>query len=210
VEFFCLTPLPGSEDHQVLWKQGVPLHTDLNDYDTTHVCAPHPKMTPDQWRSIYQEAWSLYYSREHMATLLRRGAASGLPMGSLVKLLALFATTVVLEKVHPLESGFLRLSHPTERRPELGRESGWIFWPRFVFGSLRKHAGMLMAIASLLRVWASIARDPNAAAYTDQALMPVSDDDDASLDLLTKTTGVQAALSHQKKVAVLTHAAHAL
>ena len=22
VEFFCLTPLPGSEDHQVLWKQG--------------------------------------------------------------------------------------------------------------------------------------------------------------------------------------------
>ena len=28
-----------------------------------------------QWRAIYQEAWSLYYSREHMVTLLRRAAA---------------------------------------------------------------------------------------------------------------------------------------
>ena len=47
------------------------------------------------------------------------------------------------------------------------------------------------------------------AAYMDQALTPVGDDDDATLDLLTKTTGVAAALSHQKKVAELTHAVHA-
>ena len=25
IEFFCLTPLPGSEDHQVLWKSGTPM-----------------------------------------------------------------------------------------------------------------------------------------------------------------------------------------
>jgi radical SAM superfamily enzyme YgiQ (UPF0313 family) len=205
IEFFCLTPLPGSEDHKILWKQNVPLHPDLNDYDTTHVCAPHPKMTEAEWRSIYLEAWSLYYSRSHMATLLRRAAASGLPMGSLFKLLALFATTVAVEKVHPLESGFLRLSHPSERRPGLRRESALVFWPRFAFGVLRKHAAMAVEIVSLARVWIAIARDPNAAAYTDQALAPVGDDDDATLDLMTKTTGVQAAISHQKKVAALTH-----
>ena len=45
--------------------------------------------------------------------------------------------------------------------------------------------------------------------YIDQALTPVTDDDEARLDLLSKTTGVQAALSHQKKVAELTRAAHA-
>jgi hypothetical protein len=61
----------------------------------------------------------------------------------------------------------------------------------------------------LLRVWLTIARDPKSAAYMDQALTPVGDDDDATLDLLTKTTGVQAAISHQKKVAELTHAVHA-
>jgi hypothetical protein len=43
----------------------------------------------------------------------------------------------------------------------------------------------------------------------DQALMPGADDDEIKLDLLNKTTGVQAALSHQKKVAQLTRAAHA-
>jgi hypothetical protein len=144
-----------------------------------------------------------------MATLLRRGAASGLPMASLVKLLVLFATTVVLEKVHPLESGFFRMSHPSERRPGLPRESAWIFWPRFAFDVVRKHAAMLVAIGALLRVWLTIARDPKAKAYMDQALMPVGDDDDATLDLLTKTTGVAAALSHQKRVIELTHAVQA-
>ena len=46
---------------------------------------------------------------------------------------------------------------------------------------------------------AAIARDPNAAAYMDQALTPVGDDDDATLDLLTKTTGVAAAVSTSRR-----------
>ncbi|HEX7564059.1 MAG TPA: radical SAM protein, partial [Bradyrhizobium sp.] len=33
LEFFCLTPLPGSEDHQVLWKNGIAMDPDLNKYD---------------------------------------------------------------------------------------------------------------------------------------------------------------------------------
>jgi hypothetical protein len=206
IEFFCLTPLPGSEDHQTLWKNNVPLNADLNTYDTTQVCAPHPKMTEAQWRSIYQEAWALYYSRDHMVTLLRRAAATGLPMGSLVKLLLIFATTVTLEKVHPLDAGLFRLRHPSERRPGLPRENAWLFWPRFAFEVVRKHIAILAEMGRLQWAWMKIRRDPNAASYMDQALAPVGDDDDATFDLMTKTTGVQAALSHQKKVAALTHA----
>ena len=33
LEFFYLTPLPGSEDHQKLFKAGVALDADLNRYD---------------------------------------------------------------------------------------------------------------------------------------------------------------------------------
>src|SRR6202051_4618348 len=33
LEFFCLTPLPGSEDHQTLWMNGVAMDPDLNRYD---------------------------------------------------------------------------------------------------------------------------------------------------------------------------------
>ena len=34
LEFFVLTPLPGSEDHQELWKNGIAMEPDLNKYAT--------------------------------------------------------------------------------------------------------------------------------------------------------------------------------
>ena len=45
---------------------------------------------------------------------------------------------------------------------------------------------------------------PEAGNYMDQALTPVSGDDDETLDLLTKTAGGRAAVAHIKKVAGLT------
>ncbi|HEY5869830.1 MAG TPA: radical SAM protein [Candidatus Tectomicrobia bacterium] len=198
VEFFCLTPLPGSEDHQALWNKGVAMEPDLNRYDTEHACAPHPNMSGQEWEAIYHEAWSLYYTPEHMKTLLRRTAATGGPMGSLVKLLFTFSTTDRLEKVHPLQSGIFRLKHPSERRPGLPRESSWVFWPRFVWESFSKHASMAGTIGRLLLWKMAIARDPKAPAYMDQALTPVRDDEDVTLDLLTKTSGARAAVAHSK------------
>ena len=50
----------------------------------------------------------------------------------------------------------------------------------------------------------AITRDPAARSYMDLALMPVGDDDDETLDLLTKTTGGRAAVAHVKKIAELT------
>ena len=85
IEFFCLTPLPGSEDHQVLWKKGITMDPDLNSYDVEHVCTAHPRMSKQEWEDIYREAWSLYYTPKHMKTLLRRAAATGVPMGALSK-----------------------------------------------------------------------------------------------------------------------------
>ena len=209
IEFFCLTPLPGSEDHQIIWKAKGPLHPDLNAYDVSHICTTHSKMSEQQWLDIYHEAWSLYYSPDHLMTLVRRGAASGLPLGSLIRLLAIFSTTIPVEKVHPLEFGIFRMRHPSERRPGLKRENALIFWPSFAFETLRKYAMLARTVVRFAIIWAKISRDPNAKAYMDQALTPVSDQDDVTLDLLTKTTGAREAISHQKKVARLTHAAHA-
>ena len=204
LEFFCLTPLPGSEDHQTLWKNGIAMEEDLNNYELEHVCTAHPEMSKLEWEAIYHEAWSLYYTPQHMKTLLRRTAATGGPMGSLVKLLFTFSTTDRIEKVHPLQSGILRLRHPSERRPGLPRETPWIFWPRFAWETLYKHAILAGAIGRLL-VWEMvIARDRDARAYTDRALTPVRDDEDETLDLLTKTTGARSAVAHVKKIAGLT------
>jgi hypothetical protein len=63
LEFFCLMPLPGSEDHRTLWRSGVALDGDLDKYDLEHVCAPHLRMSVQEWQAIYREAWSLYSCR---------------------------------------------------------------------------------------------------------------------------------------------------
>ena len=204
LEFFCLTPLPGSEDHQTLWKNGVAMDSDLNRYDVEHVCTAHSKMSRKEWQDIYHEAWLLYYTPEHMKTLLRRAAATGVPIGNLAKYLLTFSTTDRLEKVHPLQGGILRLKHPSERRPGLSRENPWLFWPRFGWETFVKHVILTGAIGRLLIWQTAIIYGPGARNYMDLALTPVSDDEDETLDLLTKTTGGSAAVAHFKKIAKLT------
>jgi Radical SAM superfamily len=206
LEFFILTPLPGSEDHQTLWKNGVAMSPDLNIYDTEHVCTAHSVMSSKEWRDIYHEAWSLYYTPAHMKTLLRRAAVNGVPLLNLAKYLLTFSTTDRLEQVHPLQGGVLRLKHPSERRLGLPQESAWIFWPRFFGGTVKKQAILAGTTAWLLAWVFAIARDPNARSYKDLALMPVGNDDDEKLDLVTKTAGGRTAAAHIKKVAALTGA----
>jgi hypothetical protein len=142
-----------------------------------------------------------------MKTLLRRTAATGGPMGSLVKLLFTFSTTDRVERVHPLQSGILRLKHPSERRPGLPRKSPWHFWPFFVWETLKKHAALAGAMGQLLLWKTMIARSPNAGRYVDQALTPVGEDGDETLDLLTMTLGGREAVAHAKKIAKLTSTA---
>lgn len=204
IEFFILTPLPGSEDHQVLWKKGVEMDADLNIYDVEHVCTAHPKMSKQEWEDIYHEAWALYYSPEHMKTLLRRAVATGVPLARLVKVLVSFATTVPLENVHPLQSGLLRLKTPSERRPDLPRENPLVFWPRFAWETFRKHASLAGTIIGLTISAFLISRDAKSKTYMDQALTPVADDEEETLHLFTQTAGGAAAVSHVRKVAQLT------
>ncbi|MBY5369767.1 radical SAM protein [Rhizobium laguerreae] len=204
IEFFILTPLPGSEDHQVLWKKGIEMDADLNIYDVEHVCTAHPKMTKQEWEDIYHEAWSLYYSPDHMKTLLRRAVATGVPLARLVKVLVSFATTVPLENVHPLQSGLLRLKTPAERRPDLPRENPLVFWPRFAWETFRKHASLAGTIIGLTISAFVISRDAKSKTYMDQALTPVADDEEETLHLFTQTAGGAAAVSHVRKVAQLT------
>ena len=206
MEFFCLTPLPGSEDHQTLWRKGIDMDPDLNKYDLEQVCTGHPNMTTRQWTAIYREAWRLYYSRDHMRTLLRRTAATNGPMASMVKVLLNFSLTVGLEGLHPIQSGVLRLRHPSERRPGLPLEPAIIFWPRLAWDTARKTVVILSALARLSLDAVKAARDPDRGRYMDQALTPVHDDEDATLDLMTKTEGARAAVAHIKRVDALTHA----
>src|SRR5205085_8912213 len=104
LEFFILTPLPGSEDHQKLSAQGVWMDPDLNKYDLNHRVSHHSKMSDMEWEEAYRAAWDAFYTPEHVRTILRRVAAN--PRGRLGKTLYMllwFKALTMFEGVHPLE-----------------------------------------------------------------------------------------------------------
>jgi hypothetical protein len=136
-----------------------------------------------------------------MKTLLKRAAATGVPMGSLSTLLFLFATTMQLERVHPLQGGILRLKHPSELRPGLARPPAWLFWLRFVVSSTVKYARVVAIYLRVMHWRRTAERDPAAHAYMDQALTPVTEDEEDALDLLTKTAGAVASVARARRVA---------
>ena len=66
LEFFYLTPLPGSEDHLKLMRAGAPLDADLNRYDLNHACTTHPRMSRADWERAYRAGLAaLLHDRAH-------------------------------------------------------------------------------------------------------------------------------------------------
>ena len=92
------TPLPGSEDHQKLYKAGVYLDPDLNKYDLEHATTPHATMSNAELEKVYQDAWWAYYSPSHMETVMRRAAATGISPGKILFLLLWYYGCFALEK----------------------------------------------------------------------------------------------------------------
>ena len=129
LEFFCLTPLPGSEDHKVLYLKGVPMDPDMNKYDVEHVCTGHPLMSNEAWNQTYRDAWKRYYTDEHVETVLRRAAVTGLRMNKIADVMTAFSSAARIEGVHPLQCGIVRRKIRTSRRHGMPIVNPLIFYP---------------------------------------------------------------------------------
>jgi radical SAM superfamily enzyme YgiQ (UPF0313 family) len=173
LEFFILTPLPGSRDHRDMYLKGTPIDEDLNRYDTEHVTTDHPLMTRTQWQSIYEQAWRLYYSDEHIQTLIKRAIADGISPARLTSMIFTFYTSQVYEKVHPLQSGVLRRKRRRDRRPGFGRENAVLFHARRVKEMAATYVPALLFLWRLTRLRHRLQKDPAARQYTDIAISPV-------------------------------------
>ena len=177
LEFFFLTPLPGSEDHQKLVRAGVALDPDINKYDLSHVCGPHPRMSRAEWEAAYKMAWQTYYTDEHMTTVLRRLAATRGRPGNAVQLLTWFKGSIDIEKVHPLEAGAIRFKFRGDRRPGMPIVPRWRFYPAFAAETLAKSVRFIALWARLRWAWQRIKTDPRKLEYSDLAITPVTDDE---------------------------------
>ena len=197
LEFFVLTPLPGSEDHQKLALAGVEMDADLNRYDTFHVVTAHAQMSREVWEKTYWMAWRTYYTFEHMRTLMRRAAVTGFSLGKMVNMLVSFWGLSLVEHTHPLEGGYLRRKVRTDRRPGLSIVPVWQFWPAYVAEIVWKHGRMTVMAARLLLVRHRLKRDLEAQFYRDLALTPSTDE--AALELFTTTAAARMAAHKQRR-----------
>jgi radical SAM superfamily enzyme YgiQ (UPF0313 family) len=203
LEFFFLTPLPGSEDHQTLVKAGVPVDPDMNRYDLNHVTASHAKMSRSEWEAAYHMAWDTYYTDDHMKTVLRRlMAVHGRP-GNAVLLLTWFKGSIGIEKVHPLEAGFFRFKTRRDRRPGMPIVPAWRFYPHYFAETAAKLVRWSRLFLNLHSMYRDIKRDPAKFEYMDLALTPVTDDETETRELFQSEAAQTYVAKHRPAVSAV-------
>jgi radical SAM superfamily enzyme YgiQ (UPF0313 family) len=199
LEFFYLTPLPGSEDHQKLFRAGVAMDPDMNKYDLNHVTTAHARMSEAEWRRAYDLAWQSYFSFDHIETVLRRAAATRMSAGNTMLLICWFKGCIEIEGLHPLEGGYFRLKSRRARRPGLPIEPVWRFYPRYLFEALSKQLRWVSLYVRLRLIYRRIKADPHRREYTDLALTPVGEDE-TETHALFASAGAHAYVEQERRL----------
>ena len=184
IEFFYLTPLPGSEDHKRLSETGTWMDPDMNKYALSHRVTHHSKMSDAEWEGAFEKAWEQYYNRDHMRTVLRRIQAQGKPsVFKPVFPLLWFWSTHLIERVHPVEAGYFRRRVRTERRPTFPIEHPLVFYPKYwALTAIRQARAGWLLVTLLAMAW-SVRREARKTQYTDAAIGPLVDAGESLEDL---------------------------
>jgi hypothetical protein len=177
----------------------VPMDADLNRYDTFHAVTGHARMDRGAWEATYRMAWQAYYTTAHMETLMRRAAACRISVGKVLTMLMGFWGWSMVERIHPLEGGYVRRKVRADRRPGLPLEPAWRFYPAYAADLVSKHGRMALTAARFLRLRRRLKRDPDARGYTDRALTPATAADDEDLALFSATEAARAAAAKRRK-----------
>jgi hypothetical protein len=198
LEIHYLTPLPGSEDHQKLFRAGAWMDPDLNKYDLHHITTAHPRMTREEWAYAYRESWRRYYTLEHCERIMRRAAALR-AFGNVLITLTWFKASLELENVHPVESGLMRLKFRRDRRPTMPIEPIWSFYPKYLAELARKTVGWVQLYMRLRLIYLRVKYDPKRYEYQDLAITPVTDDEVETHEMF-RNEAAQAYVSQERRL----------
>jgi hypothetical protein len=135
-------------------------------------------MSPAEWQRAFDDAWKRYYTDEHIETVIRRAAATGANASNALFLATWFSGSIKIEKIHPLESGFLRRKFRVARRPGFAIEPALSFYPVYYAETVTKLFKWASLYLRLRRKYLPIKHDPKKFEYTDLALTPVTDDEE--------------------------------
>jgi len=208
LEIHYLTPLPGSEDHQKLFKAGAWMDPDLNKYDLHHITCEHSRMSKEEWAYAYRESWKRYYSYDHCERVMRRAAALR-AFGNVLPVITWFKASFELENCHPVESGLLRLKSRRDRRPTMPMEPIWAFYPKYFAELASKTIGWVSIYLRLRVIYLRIKRDPKRYEYTDLAITPVIDDEIETHEMFNNDAA-RAYVENERRIEKIIHKGEAV
>ncbi len=198
LEFFILTPLPGSQDHKQLYLKGARLDPDMNKYDLEHVTSDHGSMTSEQMAAVYDRAWHIYYTPEHIETLIKRNIAAGMRSSRMAAMIFYYYGCYIHERVHPLQGGAFRRKVRTQRRPDMPRENPFIFYPKRLAEIASTYGKAGMYALWLQRVRRRLEKNPASRNYIDLATTPVVDETAESLEMYELNDATRAAVEQAR------------
>ncbi len=184
LEFFCLTPLPGSEDHRRHCERDAWIEPDMNKYDLEHVTMDHPLMSKEEWQRTYRNAWKQYYTAEHIERVLHRAAVNDQDIYKVMFLLLCLGGSIALEGIHPLEAGMFRRKVRRMRRPGMPIENPLIFYLRRAWEIVSLSVRWMNLVWKFFRILRRVQSRPQQPGEVDQAMIPVSEQKDEDLTLL--------------------------
>ncbi len=200
LEFFFLTPLPGSEDHKNLAAKGVWMDPDMNKYDLNHRVSHHGSMPDAEWEEAYRAAWQAFYTPAHINTVLRRTCANKLGRpGTTLSTILWFYLMILFEGVHPLEGGALRLKSRRDRRHGMKRENPLVFYTRYWGGTALKVFRYARVYWRCKKMLDAALEAPDRWTYSDLAIAPPQADEFDALALYHATAGGEEALARKKR-----------
>lgn len=196
-----LTPLPGSEDHKLMYEAGDWMDPDLNKYDLNHRVTHHPKMSDEEWERAYNAAHRSFYSWEHMETIIRRMAALGSNQKKMtVNRLTAYREAVRITGVAKFESGYMRLYRRKQRRPGFPIENPLIFYPKYIAKNIYITFAVAKTYVRLRRMMKRILNDPARHDYSDASISQ----DTRTIDILltgTRSSGQADIRRHHREEA---------
>jgi len=149
--FFMLMPLPGSQDHLVLFQQKRWMDPDFNLYDSHHAVFKHPNLTAEQWKALYLESWRTFYSFENMKAVLRRTPACN--YWNNFKRFAWYKNSILTEERHPMMCGFFRLKGRKNVRPGYPVLSRRKYYATRIPEIYRHFKGMARIVLEMEELW---------------------------------------------------------
>ena len=201
LEFFILTPLPGSEDHQKLLEARACGWTPTSTSTTsTTASSTIPRCRTPSGRRPIATPGEPTTRPSTSEVVVRRAAAcaKGRPRHTM-QVMLWFYMAFFVEKLHPLEGGVIRRKHRRDRRSGLAIENPAVFYIRYVAEVIAKTWHYSRMIFVTHRMYNRIMRDPLLRCYSDVAITPVDESELETLAMFTQTSGGQAEVAKKHR-----------